>query len=72
MILADEPTGNLDSESTREVLDIFARLNQRGRTVVLITHENDVAAYAKRVVRLRDGLVVSDTSDAAEREAVPA
>jgi putative ABC transport system ATP-binding protein len=69
MILADEPTGNLDSESTREVLDIFARLNQRGRTVVLITHEDDVAAYAKRIIRLRDGIVVSDT---AAREAVPA
>jgi putative ABC transport system ATP-binding protein len=69
MILADEPTGNLDSESTREVLDIFARLNQRGRTVVLITHEDDVAAYARRIIRLRDGLVVSDS---AAREAVPA
>ena len=60
MILADEPTGNLDSESTREVLEIFARLNERGRTVVLITHEDDVAAYARRIIRLRDGLVVSD------------
>ncbi len=69
MILADEPTGNLDSESTREVLEIFARLNDRGRTVVLITHEGDVAAYARRVVRLRDGVVVSDT---ARPEAVPA
>ena len=69
MILADEPTGNLDSESTREVLEIFARLNQRGRTVVLITHEDDVAAYARRIIRLRDGCVVSDS---AEREAVPA
>ncbi len=62
MILADEPTGNLDSESTREVLEIFARLNDRGRTIVLITHEDDVAAYARRVVRLRDGVVVSDTA----------
>jgi len=69
MILADEPTGNLDSESSREVLEIFARLNQRGRTVVLITHEDDVAAYARRIIRLRDGLVVSDS---AAREAVPA
>jgi len=69
MILADEPTGNLDSGSTREVLEIFFRLNQRGRTVVLITHEDDVAAYARRIIRLRDGLVVSDS---AAREAVPA
>ena len=69
MILADEPTGNLDSESSREVLEIFSRLNDRGRTIVLITHEDDVAAYAKRVVRLRDGVVVSDT---AVPEAVPA
>ena len=52
------------------MLEIFARLNDRGRTVVLITHEGDVAAYARRVVRLRDGVVVSDTGTC--REAVPA
>jgi putative ABC transport system ATP-binding protein len=60
IILADEPTGNLDSESTRDVLSVFDDLNADGRTVVVITHENDVAHHAKRVVRLLDGHVVSD------------
>ncbi len=60
MILADEPTGNLDSRSTEEVLRIFASLNREGRTVVLITHEPDVAAQAKRVITLGDGRVVDD------------
>ena len=60
LILADEPTGNLDSHSTDEVLRIFARLNAEGRTVVLITHEPDVAQQAKRVIRLSDGEVVED------------
>jgi len=60
LILADEPTGNLDSRSTEEVLRIFTRLNGEGRTVVLITHEPDVAAQAKRVVTLSDGQVVGD------------
>ena len=60
IILADEPTGNLDSESTRDVLSVFDDLNRDGRTVVVITHENDVAHHAKRVVRLLDGHVVSD------------
>ena len=60
MILADEPTGNLDSHSTEDVLRIFAGLNEEGRTVLLITHEPDVAEQAKRVVRLSDGQVVED------------
>ena len=64
MILADEPTGNLDSHSTEDVLRIFARLNQEGRTVVLITHEPDVASQAKRVIHLSDGRVVSDERNA--------
>jgi putative ABC transport system ATP-binding protein len=65
LILADEPTGNLDSASTAEVLGIFGRLNAEGRTVVIITHEPDVAATASRVVRLSDGRVVDDTKQAA-------
>jgi putative ABC transport system ATP-binding protein len=60
MLLADEPTGNLDSASTADVMNLFARLNGEGRTVVIITHEDEVAAYASRVVRLRDGRIVSD------------
>ncbi|GAC1476917.1 MAG: ABC transporter ATP-binding protein [Acidimicrobiales bacterium] len=60
IVLADEPTGNLDSHATLEVLDIFSRLNLEGRTVVLITHEDDVADVAKRVIRLRDGEIIED------------
>ncbi|MEP7105330.1 MAG: ABC transporter ATP-binding protein, partial [Chloroflexota bacterium] len=60
ILLADEPTGNLDSESSVEIMRLLTQLNDSGRTVVLITHEPDIAAFAKRVVRLRDGLVVSD------------
>ena len=60
LVLADEPTGNLDSRTTEDVLGIFASLNDEGRTVVLITHEPDVAAQARRVIRLQDGAVVAD------------
>ncbi|HUZ21131.1 MAG TPA: ABC transporter ATP-binding protein [Acidimicrobiales bacterium] len=60
LILADEPTGNLDSASSDEVMTIFSRLNDEGRTVLLITHEPDVASFAKRIIRLRDGVVVDD------------
>jgi putative ABC transport system ATP-binding protein len=62
LILADEPTGNLDSRSTEEVLEMFMRLNEEGRTVVLVTHEHDVAARAGRVIRLSDGAVVADST----------
>jgi putative ABC transport system ATP-binding protein len=72
LILADEPTGNLDSRSTEDVLAIFARLNAEGRTVVLITHEPDVAAQSKRVVRLSDGQVVGDDRTLGVHEAPPA
>jgi putative ABC transport system ATP-binding protein len=62
IVLADEPTGNLDSHSTTDILAIFRRLNAEGRTVVLITHEPDVAACARRIIRLGDGRVLSDES----------
>lgn len=59
-MLADEPTGNLDSVTTEEILDLIARLNKDGKTIIMVTHEDEVAARAKRVIRLRDGLVQSD------------
>ena len=64
LLLADEPTGNLDTQSTREVMQLFADLNAEGRTIVLITHEDEVARCAKRVIQLRDGNVVSDVRQA--------
>ncbi len=60
LILADEPTGNLDSRSTADVLEIFARLNEEGRTVMLITHEPEIAGEAERVITLSDGRIARD------------
>ena len=59
-ILADEPTRNLDTATTVEILSIFAKLNEDGKTIILVTHEDEVAAHTKRIIRLRDGLVQSD------------
>lgn len=59
-ILADEATGNLDSATSEEILQMFERLNDEGRTIILVTHEDDVAAHAKRIIRLRDGVVQWD------------
>jgi putative ABC transport system ATP-binding protein len=60
IILADEPTGNLDSKTSEEIMKLISDIHSQGNTVVLVTHEEDIAGYAKRVVRLRDGLIESD------------
>ncbi len=60
LLLADEPTGNLDTKSSVEIMGIFQELHQQGITVVLVTHENDIATYTQRVVRFRDGKIVAD------------
>jgi len=60
ILMADEPTGNLDSTTTREIMDLFAQLHSEGQTILIVTHEDEVAASCRRVVRLRDGEVASD------------
>jgi len=69
IMLADEPTGNLDTKTSDEVMGIFQSLNEEGKTVVLITHEHDIAEYARRVVAFRDGVIVSDEVVANRRSA---
>jgi putative ABC transport system ATP-binding protein len=60
IILADEPTGNLDSKTSEEIMKLLQKLNQTGKTIIMVTHETDIAAWARRAVRMRDGLVESD------------
>lgn len=62
IILADEPTGNLDSKTSVEIMKLFGDIHSKGNTVILVTHEEEIAAYANRVIRLRDGLIESDTT----------
>ena len=64
IILADEPTGNLDTKTSLEIMDIFGKLHALGNTIILVTHEPDIALYAHRVVKLRDGYVESDAANA--------
>jgi putative ABC transport system ATP-binding protein len=61
IILADEPTGNLDSKTSLEIMQLFDDIHKAGNTVILVTHEEDIATHAQRVIRLRDGVIESDT-----------
>lgn len=67
IILADEPTGNLDSKTSHEIMDFVRSLNKEGHTIVLITHELDIAAYAKRTIHLKDGEIISDTQKKSDK-----
>jgi putative ABC transport system ATP-binding protein len=69
MILADEPTGNLDSRTSVEVMALFQELNAQGNTILIVTHEHDIARYARRVVVMRDGLIVADRPIDGRRDA---
>ena len=60
IVLADEPTGNLDSKTGEEIMDLFANLHSQGNTIILVTHENDIAQHAHRIVFIRDGKIASD------------
>ena len=60
VIMADEPTGNLDTKSSYEIMEIFKKMNEQGKTVIMVTHEPDIAAYTKRILVMRDGKLVSD------------
>jgi putative ABC transport system ATP-binding protein len=60
VLLADEPTGNLDTQTSEEIMALFAELNRTGRTIIMVTHDEEVAAHAQRIIRVRDGLIVAD------------
>ena len=68
IILADEPTGNLDSKTSLEIMNLFNDIHKNGNTVILVTHEEDIAAYAHRIIRLRDGMIESDKLNPKHKE----
>lgn len=72
IILADEPTGNLDSKTSYDIMDLFQELHDKGNTIIMVTHEEDIAEYSHRIVRLRDGLVETDEVNKNIRSTVPA
>lgn len=71
IILADEPTGNLDTKTSHDIMALFQDLNSKGNTIIMVTHEEDIAAYAHRIVRLRDGKIESDAINENVREVLP-
>lgn len=71
IILADEPTGNLDSKTSYSIMDLFRELHEKGNTIIMVTHEEDIAEYSHRIVRLRDGLVETDKVNENVRQTIP-